>query len=75
MKHLKLRWFCTLLFFIGAVAIGNSQQICAQTVKTVTGQVVDTNGEPMIGAAVSVKGQNKSGTITDLDGKYTIYLY
>lgn len=72
MKHLKLRWFCTLLFFIGAVAIGNSQQICAQTVKTVTGQVVDANGEPMIGATVSVKGQNKSGTITDLDGKFTI---
>lgn len=39
--------------------------------KTVSGVIVDTNGEPVIGASVLVKGTN-NGTITDLDGKFTV---
>ena len=39
--------------------------------KTVTGQVVDENGEPIIGASVVVEGTT-SGTITDLDGKFAL---
>ncbi|MDR1809354.1 MAG: TonB-dependent receptor, partial [Prevotella sp.] len=35
------------------------------------GTVVDTNGEPVIGAAVVVKGTTV-GTATDVDGKFTI---
>ena len=38
---------------------------------TVTGRVLDENGEPIIGASVSVKG-TKVGTATDIDGKYSI---
>lgn len=37
----------------------------------VTGQVVDTAGEPLIGVNVLVKGTTIGG-ITDLDGKFTI---
>lgn len=37
----------------------------------VTGVVSDTNGEPIIGASVVEKGTS-NGTITDLDGKFTI---
>lgn len=40
--------------------------------KTVTGVVVDENGEPVIGATVKVVGDSKAGAITDLDGKFTI---
>ncbi|MBQ7530234.1 MAG: TonB-dependent receptor [Paludibacteraceae bacterium] len=39
--------------------------------KVVTGQVMDTNGEPIIGANVVVKGTT-AGTITDFDGNYSI---
>ena len=38
---------------------------------TVTGQVLDENGEPMIGATVSVKGTSV-GTATDFDGRFSI---
>lgn len=38
--------------------------------KTIRGRVVDKNGEPVIGASLSVKGQTK-GTVTDLDGNFT----
>jgi TonB-linked SusC/RagA family outer membrane protein len=41
----------------------------AQT--SISGTVVDTNGEPVIGAAVVVKGTTV-GTATDVDGKFTI---
>lgn len=42
----------------------------AQTIK-VKGQVVDESGEPLIGATVKIKG-SKDGTVTDLDGNFTI---
>ncbi len=38
----------------------------------VTGQVVDENGETIPGANVVVKGQTGIGTVTDLDGKFTL---
>ncbi len=40
--------------------------------KTVTGTVIDGDtGEPIVGAAVKIKGSAK-GTLTDMDGKYTL---
>ena len=41
-----------------------------QTIK-VSGQVVDQEGEPLIGATIKVKGA-QSGAITDYDGNFTI---
>ena len=38
---------------------------------TVTGVVVDDNGEPLIGAAVRVQGTT-DGTITDMDGRFSL---
>jgi len=38
--------------------------------KTVTGTVKDASGEPMIG--VSVVASNTNGTVTDIDGKFTL---
>lgn len=45
-----------------------------QTVRniTVNGVVVDASGEPVIGASVQLKGAAGVGTITDLDGKFTL---
>ena len=50
-----------------AVASSLAQQ---QTVK-VTGQVVDQDGEPLIGATVKVKGTNVA-TVTNLDGEFEV---
>ena len=42
-----------------------------QQTKKITGTVVDNTGEPVIGANVVVKGTTL-GSITDMDGKFTI---
>lgn len=39
--------------------------------KTVTGRIVDANGEPLIGVSVMEKGTT-NGAITDMDGNYTL---
>ena len=39
---------------------------------TVKGVVKDANGEAIIGASVIEKGNAKNGTVTDLDGNYTL---
>ena len=44
--------------------------ITQQTVK-VTGQVVDQDGEPLIGATVKVKGA-QTGVVTDFNGDFTL---
>ncbi len=39
--------------------------------RTIKGRLIDESGEPLIGATVQVKGSNV-GTITDLDGAFTM---
>ncbi|MCL1932746.1 MAG: SusC/RagA family TonB-linked outer membrane protein [Candidatus Azobacteroides sp.] len=39
--------------------------------KTIAGTVTDENGEPLVGVNATVKG-NAQGTITDLDGRYSL---
>lgn len=57
-------------YIIAAMATSFALNMNAQSVK-VTGNVVDSNNEPVIGAYIKVKGSNK-GAVTDLDGHYTI---
>ena len=47
-----------------------SAAVTQQTIK-VKGQVVDQDGEPLIGATVRVKGAS-SGSVTDIDGNFQI---
>ncbi|MCQ2125968.1 MAG: carboxypeptidase-like regulatory domain-containing protein [Bacteroidaceae bacterium] len=57
--------------FIGAVlALALPVGAFAQNV-TVKGQVIDTNGEPMIVVNVAQVGTT-NGTVTDIDGNYSI---
>lgn len=44
----------------------------AQNLRTITGTVVDESDEPLIGASVCTVGNAKSGTSTDIDGKFSI---
>lgn len=45
------------------------QQTSASQLKTVTGQVFDELGEPVIGASILVEGTS-TGTVSDLDGNF-----
>ncbi len=49
---------------VGETAIANAQQ-------TVSGLVVDSQGEPLIGATVAAKGTS-TATATDIDGNYAL---
>lgn len=46
--------------------------LTASAQSKVTGTVTDANGETVIGATVKIKGVNGAGTVTDLDGKFSI---
>ena len=57
-----------LLFFLVTMI---SLSVSAQNV-TVKGTVTDKTGETVIGASVVEKGNPSNGTITDIDGNYTL---
>ena len=66
---------------LGLSLIGGGLSVCptplmaavAQAPQTITvkGQVVDQDGEPLIGATVKVKNSN-AGAVTDVDGNFQI---
>ena len=60
-KWERLPLLVMLLFCVSAIS---AQKI------TISGKVTDEMKDPIIGATVSVKGDNTAGTITDLDGNY-----
>lgn len=57
------------LYMSAAQGVQTSQS--TQQAKKITGTVVDENGDAIIGASISIKGTNK-GTITDIDGKFSL---
>ena len=61
MRHALLFLLVTLI----------SLSVSAQT-QTVKGTVTDKTGETVIGASVVEKGNPSNGTITDIDGNYTL---
>lgn len=65
MKSFLTKWSFSLLLLVGLTSSVISQ-------KMVSGKVTDAaNGEALIGANVLVKGSS-SGTITDIDGSYSL---
>ncbi len=54
----------------GAAAAGNAKA-SQGALETITGQVIDPEGEPLIGATVAVKGTS-TATSTDIDGNFTL---
>lgn len=59
----------SILFVSLLLALGFS--LSAQTVQ-VSGKVLDENGDPLIGAGVIDKNNPGKGTVTDVDGKFSI---
>lgn len=52
-------------------AVGGPASFSSQSLRPVSGVIVDENGEPVIGANIVIKGTT-NGTVTDLNGKYAI---
>lgn len=81
MKNANLSGSSQKLILAMALATGNvmfplhataTQSIeAAQQVAHIKGQVLDNNGEAIIGATVKVAG-SATGTVTDLDGNFTL---
>lgn len=59
------RMLLAILLLVAAVPTWAQQ-------REVSGLVNDTNGEPLIGVNVTVKGNSATGTITDIDGKFQL---
>ena len=60
------RWCATFALVMLSICLGH-----AQYSKTITGTVSSTDNEPLIGANIVIKGSS-TGTVTDLDGQYTL---
>ncbi|MDR1222120.1 MAG: carboxypeptidase-like regulatory domain-containing protein [Tannerella sp.] len=78
-KLKKLINIMTLFVFflmtgIGTVSAFGSQESFepAQSKTRITGTVVDRTGEPVIGANIVEKGVAANGTVTDLDGNFSL---
>ena len=58
----------------GSAALTGSLRLTMPQQKTgVSGTILDAGtGEPLIGVSVVVKGNNKKGTVTDMDGHFTL---
>ena len=65
MKH-KIYHIClvVLMAFFALPALAQN--------RLVKGTVFDQNKEPIIGATITIVGQNQGGTVTDLDGNFTL---
>jgi TonB-linked SusC/RagA family outer membrane protein len=68
MVFITIMKVAVILFIVGSAAFTN---INAQSKNIIKGTVVDAKGEYIIGANIVIKGTSK-GTITDLNGKFTL---
>ena len=68
--------FCTTLMLVplyGGASSAKANAAITQQTNSIKGTVVDSNGEPIIGASVVIVGKNVTqGTVTDFDGNFTL---
>lgn len=62
-----MKQFITVLLLCLGIVVVQGQE------GTLTGTVTDTDGAPLVGANIILKGSTQ-GTVTDIDGKYTLQL-
>ena len=67
----KISKLMQLVLFI--VCLGSSGMLFAQQQKTISGTIKTTEGETLPGVSILIKGTS-DGTITDIDGNYTLKL-
>ena len=67
LKHLmKVTSVLVMLFTVWGGLIASAQN------RNISGKIVDANGQPVIGASVTLVGNSRVGTATDLDGNFTL---
>lgn len=71
MKTMKNMKQSRLILFVLSFLVMSIGNVYAQNV-TVTGTVLDSAGEPVIGANVKVAGKSSVGTITDFEGNFSL---
>ena len=75
----KIFWFAVYLSLGICPALslsakeGNAEVQSIMQERKISGKVVDVNGEPVIGANVSVLGSDR-GVITDVEGNFTLFV-
>ncbi len=80
-KDQRWRWICAGSLLLASLS-GNLEASglshpdvnpmeVSQTVRKLRGTILDTNGTPVIGASISVKGTT-TGTISDMNGVFTL---
>lgn len=80
MKHVvKLLGVASLSFSLATPLLAEAEpvlldgiSIVQQNTVTVSGQVTDEAGEPIIGANILIEGTSNQGAITDIDGNFTL---
>ena len=60
-----------ILLLGGLLFLGNGPDLFAQTLRVITGHVMDESGDPLPGASVILKGTT-TGTVTDLKGAFKL---
>lgn len=69
----RFLYLCLVFLLVSMTSVwaGNTIETTFANVKTLKGTVVDSKGEPLIGATVLVQGTTL-GTITDVEGKFSV---
>lgn len=70
-KDQKKKWAYVSRISLLILTLFFTLHLSAQNKKTITGTILDEKGESIIGASVAVKGTT-NGTITDIDGKFSL---
>lgn len=64
MERIRFVMMSIFLMLVGSVSFAQGNKV--------SGVVTDNSGEPIIGATIKVKGAASQGTITDMDGNFTL---
>ena len=67
----KNLFFVVVLLFSNILLAQNQKTTSSVNDKVISGTVVDSNGEAIVGASIICAG-SKKGTITDINGKFTL---
>ena len=66
-----MKFFTRCIYLLAAAMLMSVSSLFAQDV-TVRGVIVNNDGDPLIGAAITVVGDNTLGASADLDGRFVM---
>ncbi len=67
-SRIKLHKYLLLI----AIVVFCSTHVFSQNLREISGTIVDDTKEPVVGATIMVKGDVNHGTISDIDGRFTL---